>query len=80
MGPERVESMIIGVVPSVLGARGADGGRVAVGTGGGRAKGEGVRDGVGGTLPEKDDEGLEGTERVVGVLRRSMARSWIRAS
>ena len=25
--------MIIGVVPSVLGARGADGGRVAVGTG-----------------------------------------------
>jgi len=80
MGPERVESMIIGVVPSVPGARGADGGRVAVGTGGGRAKGEGVQDGVGGTLPGQDAKDLGGTERVVGVIHRSRARSWIRAS
>ena len=52
----------------MLGARGADGGRVAVGTGGGRTKGEGVRDGVGGTLPGENDEDLEGQDRPVAQV------------
>jgi hypothetical protein len=80
MGPERVKSMIIGVVPSALGPQGADGERVAMGTGGGQMKGERVRDRVGETFLGEDNEDLGGAERVAGVICRSRICDWIQAS
>jgi hypothetical protein len=70
--------MLIGVVPSVLRVSGADGGRVDVGTGGGRTEGKGACGGVGET-PPGDDGDLEGMEKAAGAIHRSRIRRWIQA-